>query len=348
MIAKLNPEMLLLARDVRGMTQKEIAERSSLTQGYLSLVEAGEKDASPEAIERLAAALQVPLGFLIQDERYTGFGISMMFYRKRSTALVSHLKRLQAEVNLRRIHVKTLLRGVDMSARLTTKKMCVCDHGSPENVAERLRAQWMIPIGPVRNLVATIESAGSIVFRFPFGTKDIDAISQWPEDTPPLFFVNAEISADRARFSLAHELGHVIMHDAVTEEIEDEANRFAAEFLMPARDIRSQLLGIDISKAAAMKPQWRVSMAALIRRARDLGRITDDTYRKLFIRLGQLGFRKEEPNRIAGEEPTVIPRILNVYFEQNVAVDTLAEILKWPADELLPRYLPAASMRIAQ
>jgi Zn-dependent peptidase ImmA (M78 family)/transcriptional regulator with XRE-family HTH domain len=349
--AKFNPEMLILARELRGMTQQDVAKAAGFSQSFVSQVEAGVKDVSEESAKRAAAALNVPVAFLYQEERCSGFGISMIYYRKRSGALTSHIRRLQAEVNLRRIHVRRLLRGVNFETPHTFQMLDIEDHGGqPEDVAVRLRATWMLPIGPVRNLVSAIESAGGVVFKFPFGTNDIDAMSQWPDDCPPLFFLNANAPADRVRFSLAHELGHVVMHKVATEDIESEADRFAAEFLMPKRDISGELLGLDLPKAAALKPHWRVSMAALIRRARDLNRITEDRYRDLFIRMGQLGMRKREPHPLQPEEPTIIPRIIDIYLrEGRLDIRQIGELLCWPQDELRTRYLPpTGGLRLAQ
>lgn len=347
---KFNPDMLILARELRDMTQKEVARAAGLSQGFVSQVEAGTKEVSADAASRLAGATRLPTSFFYQDEHNIGFGISMVYYRKRASALVGHLRRLQAEVNVRRIHLKRLLRDVNFAAPRTFEFLDIDEHGgSPEDVAVRLRATWMIPIGPIRNLVSVIENAGGVVFKFPFGTTDIDAMSQWPDDAPPMFFLNADAPADRVRFSLAHELGHVVMHKVATEDIESEADRFASEFLMPKRDIGSQLVGMDLSRAAALKPLWRVSMAALIRRARDLRKITEQQYRGLFIRLGQLGYRKREPNPIAAEEPTIVARLLEVYFrESGLNVEQLSDMLCWPKEEFIPRYLPAQGLRLAQ
>lgn len=345
-----NPEMIVLARDLRGMTQQQLADESKLSQGYISQMESGLREGTQEAIEACARALRLPVSFFSQEESYTGFGITMVYYRKKQSAQIGHLRRLQAEVTLRRMHVKRLLRGVDVKAKHEFPFFDIVESGgTPEAIASQLRASWMLPIGPVRNLVTAIEGAGGIVFKFPFGTSDIDAMSQWPDDCPPLFFVNSQSPADRTRFSLAHELGHIVMHKTATEEVEPEADRFASEFLMPKHDIAAQLIGMDLKKAAAMKPHWRVSMASIIKRARDLGKLTEGQYRSLYIRLGELGFRKKESGPISPEEPTIIPRIIDIYMrEHGYGMDELGTILRWPQDEIAARYLPTTGMRMAQ
>jgi Zn-dependent peptidase ImmA (M78 family) len=201
----------------------------------------------------------------------------------------------------------------------------------------------------VKNLVTVIESAGGVAFKFPFGTSDIDAISQWPDGSPPLFFINSSVDADRARFSLAHELGHMVMHQQMTETAEEEANRFAAEFLMPAKDIRQDLYGMSIERASNLKPFWRVSMAAIIKRSYDLGCMTKDRYASMFGCLSRLGFRRREPNPIATEEPKLVQKLVEAHVQQkNFSKKDFARMLHIYENEVEEMYFrPSGGLRLA-
>src|ERR1700730_1023199 len=109
-------------------------------------------------------------------------------------------------------------------------------NGDVSVIAGLLRRSWGIPNGPVENLTTAIEAAGGVVLRRSFGTSKIDAMSKWAPGEPPLFFINSEIPADRCRYTLAHEIGHIVMHQVPTPDMEGEADRFAEEFLMPEKD----------------------------------------------------------------------------------------------------------------
>ena len=349
MSERFNPEMLQLARELRGWTQSELATRSGLTQGYISMLEHGTKEASREKLEVLANTTSFPIEFFFQQETYTGLGLSVFFYRKKASAQVGQIRLLQAEVNLRRIQVARLLRGLEVKTRNTFNAIDIDDNdGDAAAIARMTRANWAIPLGPIRNLVAAIESAGGVVFKFPFGTGDIDAVSMWPAGLPPLFFINSEAPADRIRFSLAHELGHVVMHRATSDTMEEEADRFASEFLMPEREIAPHLAGMNLQRAAALKPYWRVSMASLVRRARDMHRITDATYSQLFRRLSQLGYRKREPGPIPGEEPTFLPALLDMYQTANGFTATdLAKLSCVREEDFTIRFMKQGGLRLA-
>jgi Zn-dependent peptidase ImmA (M78 family) len=101
--------------------------------------------------------------------------------------------------------------------------------------------------------------------------------------------------------------------------MEQEANEFAAAFLMPAADIRSSFEGrrITLELLAALKPEWRVSMQALLRRAKDLGYADANQYRYLMQRISQRGWRLREPPELdfPAETPTVISSILKAHLQ---------------------------------
>lgn len=146
------------------------------------------------------------------------------------------------------------------------------------------------------------------------------------------------------RFTLAHELGHVIMHQKPSADMESEADRFAAEFLMPARDIRPELRPLSLSRLVVLKQYWRVSMAALIQRAGDLKVITERQRRSLWTQMSKEGYRKVEPSPIETERPTVLSDILDVYRHSHGF--TLAEMSTMVASyehEFRTRYFPAPS-----
>lgn len=338
-----NGDMLTLARESRGLTQKELATRAGMTQGYLSQLEHDCKEPSAERLSRLASVLGYPERFFSRSGRRIGLGVSVLYYRKRARTSVEALRRLQAEVDLRRFALQELLPDLEMRPVHTIRAIDIEDHdGEAAEIASLVRADWNMPIGPVKSLVGSIEAAGGIVFKFAFSTRDIDAMSVWPDDTPPLFFLNAGAPADRVRFSLAHELGHVVMHGSgrITEDPEREADEFASAFLMPARDVRSDLRDLTLQRAAQLKPYWRVSMAALVRRAKDVGAITSKQYTNLFKRMSALGYRRNEPNPIASEEPTSLGKIIGAQQANGFSVEALAARTDQPTEDFRYRMVP--------
>jgi Zn-dependent peptidase ImmA (M78 family) len=128
-----------------------------------------------------------------------------------------------------------------------------------------------------------------------------------------MFFVNRDLPRDRLRWTLAHEIGHATMHSSATGDIEKEADRFASELLLPSDAIDHHLDAMTIQKAAIMKQQWKVSMAAIIRTAFERGRMNERRYRALFTSLGAQGYRTTEPFPIAPEEPRIAKELVELH-----------------------------------
>lgn len=309
-----NPEMLVLARESEGVTQSQLARMVSMAQGSISKIESGMLGLTVGQLERICEALDFPPNFFFQPDPVYGYGSSCYYHRKRQNIPVSDIRRVLAQINILRIQLTKLLRGAEIETENKFHRFDIAEYdNSPEKIARLVRGAWNLPPGPVQSLVGAIEDAGGVVFRCSLKTKKVDAISQWLPGLPPLFFVNADIPGDRCRFTLAHELGHLIMHQIPTADIEKEADRFAAEFLMPDKEIGPHLRQLSIQKLASMKPYWKVSMAAILRRAFDLTKITVFTYRKLNTQISKYGLKTNEPAPIPIEEPEVIKDIIDVH-----------------------------------
>lgn len=283
-----NKEMLTLARESRGLTQGDLARKLDCTQGYISKLEHGLQPIPDDLLPDLADALGYPEAFFLQGDRVYGYGTPCLYHRKQKTIPALVLRQLQAIANVIRLQVRNLCRGVEFEISSDFPRLDIEDFKSPESVADLARRYWALPMGPIPDLLALIEASGGMVIRVSFGTHQLDAVSVCAPGERPLFMVNADSPWDRVRFTLAHEIGHMIMHNTVGVDMEAEADQFAAEFLMPAEDIRPELDDVRLETLAILKRRWGVSMQALARRAFTLGTITRDQYRRTLPALAAL------------------------------------------------------------
>jgi len=311
------PRMLQLLRESRGLSQTALSKLSKVPQPTLSKVENGLGELDEERAQAVADALQYPLEAFEWSDEIFGFGSAAFHHRKQQSLGVTTLQRIHADVNLIRMRCARLMQGIEIEPRYRFPNFEVEEWGTPKDVARAVRATWKLPMGPIGNMVQVLENAGALVVRADMYSQRISAISTSVPGSPPLFILNEGLSADRERFTLAHELGHLVMHDLPTppEDAEREADAFASEFLMPAAEIGPQLSRIDLAKAANLKRHWKVAMSALIRRARDLGRIDERRYTSLNVQISQKGWRKIEPVQVEHEQPTLIPQIIKMHHD---------------------------------
>ncbi len=320
---RFNPHMLALARDARGLTQPELTALLPITQGTLSKYETGVKLPPDEFADIAGNALGFPKSFFYQPDRPYGF--PPFHYRKRKKLSAKALGRIVAEMNIRRMHVRKMLPSyslktnrfipeIDRDEYSSSKK----GHLDVEDVARVVREAWMVPSGPIENMIELLEENGGIVIPCDFGTDLLDAMSQRIDGMPVLFFVNIHAPADRVRHTLAHELGHMVLHTIALQDdaaMEAEADAFAGAFLLPAEEVKPQLRRFDLRQLANMKGYWKVSMAAIAVRADRLGLITAYQSRTFWMEMSRLGYRKREPNEPAREYPVFLKRMVQYFIK---------------------------------
>lgn len=304
----------------------------------MSRYENGIRTPEPNAMETLAKAFGVTVEFLQFGQKRHGAVAVDAHMRRRSAAKASLWRQREAQLNEYRLHASTLFEEVSLHANQIVPRF---DGDNPEPVARMVRMQWRMPVGPVRTLIHWLEAAGCLVVVEDFGSHRLDGLSQWIDDHP-LMLVNASAPRDRLGWTLAHELGHLVLHsDYVTGDVEAEADEFAAEFLMPADVIRTSLATPTLGKPLDLKQEWWVSIAALVQRAHTLGTITNIERTRLFKMLSAKGFRVTEPgsDRIPPETPRLQQHLRSTLESKGLTAEEIAHITGYHSDadnRLLP------------
>lgn len=329
--------MLSTVRVARGLTQSSLAKKAGISQATISKVESGLVELDPERWADLARVLDAPATLLASTMSHPN-GRAVVFHRKRSSLPVSVASRLRSEMDLLHLQLGALL-GDDVPVRVRRIPLPPDGYVTPEEVAQQVRIDLAVPPGPVRDLVAVLEDAGIAMVRRDLGSAKIDALMSWPPDSRPIVLLGTRAPGDRQRFSVAHEMGHAVMHELPTDDQEAEADRFAAELLMPRADIAPQLRDVTVAKLARLKQEWSVSMAALLRRARDLAQISDSAYRRLNIELSSAGYRTREPVEVPVETPRLVSGRLRVLLDAGCSPLELADAVSMTEDDFTRTYL---------
>lgn len=314
-------ELLAALRLSRGFTQVELAAEVGISQAALSKVESGEARLDAQAWRKVAEKLMVPLSAFRDVQSTTA--PARIFHRKQRTTPKSAVNKVAAELSLVRLRVRDL-----MGDRVTTLRRHDLEGGfnTPQEIARDVRDELGLGRGPLGDLVAILEDAGVLVLRWSLDTIQVDAIASWQEDSVPVILLGEHVPADRQRFTMAHELGHAVMHgDTAEKEQEAEADAFAAEFLVPASEIEKEWpRGSGLDALLLLKRRWGMSLAALIRRGRDIGRLSEQEYRQWNIHLSTTGMHRREPNPTERENPTALTTAIRKFLDEGASIEDLA------------------------
>lgn len=331
---------LILARQLEGLRKSELAVRIGKSATTVAAWEAGTKRPTPANIAELALGLGVTPEFFAPRSTEAGTGTVVPHFRSlRST---SQRARDQAlAYGLLAVDIADAIeKHVEFpDVDIPSFEVPVDDTGGgPEEAARELRRAWDIDTGPMKHMVRLLENHGALVVFSPRQTSAVDAYSFASSSRPVVVLNPVKSDYYRQRFDVAHELGHLVMHrDAEPggRVIEEQANRFASELLMPAADVRDLLPTAMNSRAwdalGKLKEQWGVSIQALLFRARRLGTISDVTYRNAIITLSQRGWRRSEPGLVtAVEQPSLLPRSTEMLEEEGIPREVLVSQARAP------------------
>lgn len=315
-MSQFNYKMIEVARNSRGISQKELAALlPKLNQPNISKIERGELPVSEESISNIAKALGFPDKFFYQEE--TKMPISYIYYRKRVTLSKQAQDKILADTH------QIILRSIDHLLEEVELKeypryvFDITEGWTPQTAARRMREIMQIHPGkPVKDIVRLIEEQGVIVFFYDCQSDKFNGLTAYTNNGIPVIFVNKNISTERMKFTIVHELFHLVLHIPCNIEpwrdYERESDEATAEFFMPESECYKELQNVSYNKLGILKSYWGISKAAIVRRAKDLGGITEQTYQYLMIELGRRGERKKETGFVELDSPRILPTAINL------------------------------------
>lgn len=320
-------EVLLVVRKAQGLTQDDVCGQLGMTQATLSRYENDQRVPDDETLAKFARIYEVTVGFLRHGQRMQGALAIDSHMRRQKTTKATLWRRLEARLNMYRLHASVLFEEVSLRS---TNIIPTFDpeETSPAAAALMTRAQWKMPIGPVLHLVRWLEAAGCFIIEEDFGTIRVDGLSQWIGDHP-VVLINNRLPTDRKRLTLAHELGHLCLHSSTaTADMEEEANAFAAEFLMPEHVIRPELRNLSLGKLIDVKREWGVSMQAIFERAYRLGLVKPSDRADFYKSLNARGWKVHEPasDELPVERAELVQEIGAKMRERGLSDDEIANL----------------------
>jgi Zn-dependent peptidase ImmA (M78 family) len=313
------------------MTQTALAKAAGVSQAAIAQIEMGAFLASDELLQQIAKRTNQPIQFFTQEPP-PEFPVGSLLFRshasmtKRELAATYRNAQVGYEVYVR---LRSRLRPIPVA-------IPQLPDAAPSSAArETKKALGIAPLEPIPHLLNLLEWSGVIAIVVP-DVKSSDAFSLW-YDSFPVIALSAGRPGDRARMSVSHELAHLVLHRGKNRfEVDDlDADEFAAEFLMPERAMLREIkTPVTLSSLAELKPRWRVSIQALIRRAKDIGTVTDRQYRYLFEQVSAMGWRTKEPVEIEPEQPRALRQMAEMIYGDPVDHRAMAHEMALEADAL--------------
>lgn len=346
-----NPKMVSLARELLGLSQQDLSKKVGVTQSAISKIEKGVLPADRGLMSRLSNALGVPQSFFCLP--FDIYPAPMQFYRKHKTLPARMSHRIEALLNIYRLHSLQLLQA----AEIDFKALPECDLDMYANAREAARAvrQFLrLPRGPIENVVELLEDHGILIIPFDAGTHQFSGVSMLVNTANYLILVNSRLSPDKYRSTLIHEFAHILLHQLPSADMETEANEFEGEFAMPSDlfvpEVRSlkgawaRSAATMLRDLAALKRYWKMPISAIVTHASKLKVFTEWETRQIWMTLAKAGItRKTEPldPTIGPESPSLIRELVEYHIsELGYSVEQMSAFLGMYPEDFLDTYKP--------
>jgi Zn-dependent peptidase ImmA (M78 family)/DNA-binding XRE family transcriptional regulator len=302
---------LQVAREFRGLAQRELAEQVAASPTLISLLETGKRDRpSPDLIEAFGDILGFAPEFFYRpiEDVFQDHECSFRHRRAASERLKTQIRAHATLIGM----VISRLQFVLKFPKLDLPKIHASTSEEIEDAAENARMHWKLDLdAPIHQIARVLEHAGVIIVSHVVQSPTVDAFSR--NGRISIIFLNKAIpSTSRWNFDIAHECGHLIMHSGLvtgTVESEAAADRFASAFLLPRKAFSREFRARPFSweHVFKLKKRWRASAAAIVRRSYNLGLLRAADYRRAYKYISWKAWNTQgEPFEPAFECPNLL------------------------------------------
>lgn len=320
---------LTLAREVRGLTRTELAVRVRVDEPLISKLEANLVPFRAWMLQRMAAELDFPEAFFLpRPGRDRDLLDQADFRRHQTRAHVLELTRAHRWTELL-AETADQLPLTRASSAVTLQPM---PGTAPEDAAHAVRDLFGVAAtAPIPHLIDAVEQAGGQIIGIPLAIENRGTFSTWHAERP-MITVLAGQAGDRLRFGVAHELAHLLLHDTHcrSKDSEDEANRFAAELLVPAGVVVDHLPARPTLDAVrTLNETWQAPLPLLLRRTREAGLVNTARHRRLLDQLDTPRRLGLQPAALAAEKPRGFRQLVETLYGIPVDLARIAHDLSW-------------------
>jgi Zn-dependent peptidase ImmA (M78 family)/transcriptional regulator with XRE-family HTH domain len=333
----ISAERLRRAREMRGLTQADLARAVEIDQSHVACLESGTRQPSGPVLDAVARILELPSSYFRQPvrARLSGGGLR---YRVKADVGKRAVTRIVGEAE----HLVDIVLNLSDKVNLVQVRLRASAK-SPIEAARELRQQMGVgPHTPLPHLIRRFEKLGGIVVVVE-AVAGFDGFAEWSarNHSLPIIVISDGAPPDRLRMNIAHELAHLVLHrEAIVPNkvAENQAFEFARELLTPSEGIKRglQLAGTDLTALTELKRRWGVSIQALVRCGHDLSVFSDRQYRSLSTRINKLGWKYEEPNAAVHwqERPLAVRKMAEVAFGNPLPFGAMEARLHIPESQL--------------
>lgn len=342
------PQKLLSARVLNAYSQQKLADESDVSKQMISKYEKGLSMPSSEVLIKLAKALQVKIDYFFTPQTVE---LGRLNFRKKSRLSITRLNTIKEEVKNRvsnYLEIENILQ-IETTFKSSVQKKKLSSLEDVESVVLAIREEWNIGIDPVHNIIQLLEDQEIKVIEIAEEQNLFDGMATLIDNKYAVIVVNKNFGIERKRFTLLHELGHLLLDLPNCDEKEEEkfCNRFAGEFLFPKssiiREFGTKRDSISLKELIEMQKKYGISISAMMYRLKDIGIISEARQRNFHISLNTDSELKELVHKERFNTPEFSNRyeqlVYRAYSQELISASKAASLLDKNINKILEKVM---------
>lgn len=334
------------ARILNAMPQEELGNQVGVSKQMISKYEKELAVPSSSVLIKLAKFLKVKPDYFFTPDLVR---LDKVNFRKKSSFPIKRQNALKEEIKLRLsnyIEIENIL-GIENTFKVSDYKNQINSIGEIEDLVIKLRNQWEIGLDPLHNITQLLEDNEIKVIEIEESEKKFDGLAALIDNKYALIAINKSFPLERKRFTLLHELGHLLLDLPVCDVSTEESfcNRFAGEFLFPKQSVfkefgekRSHISSIELEE---IQKKYGISISAIIYRLMDCGVISKSKQASFHIKINSNNKLKEWAHKQRFQTPEVSNRFEQLVYralsQELISGSKAAALLNVKLDEVLEK-----------
>lgn len=324
------------ARKLKGLSQQDVADELQISKQMVSKYEKGISMPSSSKLLKLSRLFGLKIDYFFNSFK---INIGEVNFRKKSRFPMKKQNALkeQIKINLENyLWIEDIL-SIDYTFKNIIKNISINNINDIEQAVLKLRTEWDIGTDPIHNIIQILEDKEiKVVEVYNIGDK-FDGLATYVNNKYPVIIVNGDFPVERKRFTLLHELGHLLLNlpDCEIKEEENFCNKFASEFLLPKNIVINEFggkrEGITLTELISTQKKYGISIPAIIYRLVDAKILSKERQKQFYKKLNFNPSFKKEVNHSRFKTPENSNRYERLVYralaQENISISKASYLL---------------------
>lgn len=324
------------ARKLHGLSMQEVADELDVSKQMISKYENGFSIPSSSKLIKLSKLFNLKIDYFFSALKIE---LGEVNFRKKSTFSMKKQDALKEQIKIKLenyLYIEDCL-SINFSFDNPLKGFQINHEDDIVNAVKKLRNEWEIGFDPIHNLIQLLEDQKIKIIELSDVDEKFDGLASLVDNKYPVIVLNKKFQVERKRFSLLHELGHILLD--ISEECdmkeEDVCHKFASEFLLPGKTIIEEFGGkrkhISLSELISFQEKYGISIKAIVYKLKDVGILTENQHSNFYKRIRYNRSLEREIDQSRFKTPEYSDRFERLVYralaQENISISKASALL---------------------